>query len=479
MRFALPEMPRRLCFVAGSLLLALQLGLARLSFQFTPDRPMLARPFGALLVLSLSAGLVWLVSSYAFRRSAMDRVLLAWLFAVGILLRVIGFASTPILETDYFRYLWDGAVTAHGMNPFAYAPIDILVADEETNVPAPLQTLGEQGSDVLSQVNHGDLRTIYPPVAQAAFALAYGVRPWSLNAWRVVLLLFDLTTVGLLILLLQRLQLPLSYLVIYWWNPLFLKEIYNSGHMDAIVLPFVLGALYLALRRRFGWAAFLLGLAVGAKVWPVLLLPILLRPLISQPRQLLRALLIFALMSIAMFYPIWQAGLESDAGFTAFSQRWQMNDSAFTLIVWSADHLGRWLQLSGAIVQPLARVITGLLLLAILLWRLRQQADDDTSVCENCLIVVATLFLLSPVQFPWYALWLLPYVTLRPRWSLMLLLVLLPVYYLRFFLVARGQAKLFDYGLVWLEFLPVWGLLAWEMLDARKLRIHRPVEATS
>ncbi|MFN7931434.1 MAG: glycosyltransferase 87 family protein [Blastocatellia bacterium] len=443
------------------------------------DRPMLSRPFAALLTLALSAGTVWLVSVYVFRRSAMDRTLLAWLLGVGILLRVIGFASTPILETDYFRYLWDGAVTAHGANPFAYAPIDVLVVDEEAKLPASLQTLSEQGSEVLSQVNHGDLRTIYPPVAQAAFALAYWLRPWSLNAWRVVLLLFDLATAGLLVLLLQRLQLPLSYLVIYWWNPLFLKEIYNSGHMDAIVLPFVLGALYLALRRRFVWAAFWLGLAVGAKVWPVLLLPILLRPPFTQPCQLLRALLVFALVSGAMFFPIWQAGLEGDAGFTAFSQRWQMNDSAFMLILWGADRLARLLQLDGALVQPLARAITGLLLLALLLWRLRWQNSDDTSICENCLIVVAVLFLLSPVQFPWYAIWLLPLVTLRPRWSLLLLLLLLPLYYLRFFLVARGQTRLFDNGIVWLEFLPVWVLLAWEMLDTHKLRINSLAAATS
>jgi hypothetical protein len=478
MRFALPEVPRRWCFVAGSLLLALQLGLARLSFQFTPDRPMLARPFAALLGLTLSASLVWLVGIYAFRRSAMDRVLLGWLLGIGVLLRIISFASTPILETDYFRYLWDGAVTAHGLNPFAYAPIDVLVADEETNLPAPLQTLGEQGSEVLSQVNHGDLRTIYPPVAQAAFALAYRLRPWSLNAWREVLLLFDLTTVGLLVLLLQRLQLPLSYLVIYGWNPLLLKEIYNSAHMDAVVLPFVLAALYLALRHHFVWAAFLLGLAVGAKVWPGLLLPILLRPLVAQPRRLLQALLVFALVSAAMFYPIWHAGLESDAGFTAFSQRWQMNDSAFMLIAWGAEQVARLLRLNGAMVQPLARASTGLLLLLVLLWRLRQQTNDETSVCESCLLVVAALFLLSPVQFPWYALWLLPLVTLRPRGSLLLLLVLLPLYYLRFYFVARDQTKLFDNGIVWLEFLPVWILLGWEMLDARKLRINRPVAAT-
>lgn len=431
---------------------------------------MLARPFAALLGLSLGAGLIWLLGVLVFFRSAIDRTLLAWLLGVGVLLRLILFASTPILETDYFRYLWDGAVTAHLINPFAYAPIDVLTLDEESNVPASLQTLSEQGSDVLSQINHGDLRTIYPPIAQGAFALAYLIRPWNLNAWRAVLLLFDLAAVGLLALLLRHLQLPLSHLVIYWWNPLLLREMYNAGHMDVIVLPFVLGAIYWALKSRFVGAALLLGLAVGAKVWPVLLLPLLLRPLFSQPRKLLAALLVFAVVSAAMFYPIWQAGLESDSGFTAYSQRWEMNDSFFVLVLWVADGLRRLLHLDDALSQTMARAMTGVMLSALLLWKMRRQPSSEIDLCNNCLVIVAALFLLSPVQFPWYAVWFLPLVTLRPRWSLLLLLTLLPLFYWRFYWVARGNAKLFDNGIVWLEFLPVWLLLVWEIFLAPRLQ---------
>jgi hypothetical protein len=42
------------------------------------------------------------------------------------------------------------------------------------------------------------------------------------------------------------------------------------------------------------------------------------------------------------------------------------------------------------------------------------------------------------------------------------LTVLLPLYYLRFYLDFRDSAPLFDYGVVWLEYLPVWLLLVRE-----------------
>jgi hypothetical protein len=38
----------------------------------------------------------------------------------------------------------------------------------------------------------------------------------------------------------------------------------------------------------------------------------------------------------------------------------------------------------------------------------------------------------------------------------LLLTALLPLYYLRFDLKARGLEHVFDHGVVWIEYLPVW-----------------------
>ena len=86
------------------------------------------------------------------------------------------------------------------------------------------------------------------------------------------MLAFDLAAGALVLLLLRRLRLPLIWFAVYWWNPVLIKEGLNTGHMDLVVLPFLLGAIYLALRDRPVLSAASLALAAGAKVWPVLLL---------------------------------------------------------------------------------------------------------------------------------------------------------------------------------------------------------------
>ena len=107
-------------------------------------------------------------------------------------------------------------------------------------------------------------------------------------------------------------------------------------------------------------------------------------------------------------------------------------------------------------------------------WR---SASSSFDLCEKCLWIVAALFLLSPTEFPWYYVWVMPFLAIRPRWSLLLLAVLLPIYYLRFYYSARGEAGFFDNVLVWVEYVPVWALLIWEGYAARRGRPTPGAEA--
>jgi len=79
-------------------------------------------------------------------------VFCAVVFRLTLLLR------PPDLSEDVWRYLWDGRVARAGISPWAYAPDDPAVAKI-----APL---------VRKQVAHREIRTVYPPAAQAVFRLA-------------------------------------------------------------------------------------------------------------------------------------------------------------------------------------------------------------------------------------------------------------------------------------------------------------------
>jgi hypothetical protein len=143
---------------------------------------------------------------------------------------------------------------------------------------------------VLERINHSDLRTIYPPVAQGVFALAHWIGPWKLTAWRGLILILDMVTIALLLALLRDLGRSPLWAALYWWNPIVLKELFNSAHMDAIIVPLILGALLLAIRKRPLAATACLTLAAGAKIWPLILLPLVWRGLLDKPRKLALAI---------------------------------------------------------------------------------------------------------------------------------------------------------------------------------------------
>jgi alpha-1,6-mannosyltransferase len=445
-----------ICGLAGLGLVATQAAVLVLSRRFVYGSPHIDRPTLATVGLLVSAGFFFLIAVY-FARRCRGWTPLIGVIAIGIAMRVLTFCSTPILEDDFYRYLWDGGVVAHGANPYRYAPND---------PPPSLQALAADSGVVNERVNHADLRTVYPPVAQAAFAAAHWLKPWSLSAWKLVLSVGDIATALLLIALLRELRLPTLLIIIYWWNPLLVKEVYNTAHLDVLTLPFVLGALLLALRRRTTWSVVLLALGVGMKIWPLLLLPVVLRPVLRQPRKAVAALAAFAVVALAVLAPMMAAPMGEGSGLSAYASGWQMNDALFMSIDWALRPLAEWVGADGGAAS---RIVVGLLLLAGIAWLLRQPAEDGLAVCERCLFVVAGAFLLSPTQFPWYSLWFLPFLVLRPRGSLLLLSALLPVYYLRFYLFGCGMVDMYDYRVVWVQYLPVWIWLLWEWRTGRNL----------
>ncbi len=287
-------------------------------------------------------------------------------------------------------------------------------------------------------------------------------------AWRMVILGFDLVTFVLLTLILKTLRLSPLWLTIYWWNPLITKEGYNSAHMDGLAVPFVLGAILLSLRGRSLWAVATLGLATGVKIWPVVLLPVLLQPLWSRRdgrKTVLATLGVFSVIVALMFYPVYQSGFDSSSGFTAYARSWEMNDALFMALLWGIEAFRDILNaLTGeglgiAIMtdsQTWARGTAGLVLC---LWSYWVLSKRPRPVTESALLILSALFFLSPAQFPWYYWWVLPFLAMHPRPPLLLLSVLLSLYYLRFHFKALGQVELFDSGVVWLEYLPVWAWL--------------------
>ena len=385
---------------------------------------------------------------------------LSLVLGVGLIVRLIYFSSDPIREIDYYRYLWDAGAVKAGLNPFAVAPTEAILGLADKN----WQTLVVESGGVAERINYGHLATIYPPVAQAAFWIAHQIDPWGLTGLRLVFLLAELAGVSLLILLLKELGRSPSWVAIYWWNPLVAKELINSAHMDALLLPTLVGAVLLAMRSRPIWSAVVLGLAAGVKIWPLVLAPILIWQ--GRMRVWTSAGIILVLITLLMAIPIILGRLDNQSGLVAYAGGWERNHALFGLtrdgLGWLADEMGSYRADPGRLTRLM--IVIGLGVTAISLgWRIRDKAAIPTAA----LIVASALFLLNPTGYPWYYVWVLPFLCAVPVRGLLLLGVVLPFYYLRFDMDQWGYVDVFDQWIVWLEFGPVFALLAFDFFARR------------
>lgn len=452
----------------GAALVACCAAVAWLSRDFTYGTDMAERPILLFVWLLMFAAVIYFGAVSLAARAALSRRLAWGIFVIGAAMRGVMALSQPILEDDFYRYLWDGAVTAHGHNPYTIRPADARAGGE--GVPPAILALAEESGVVVRRVNHPELGTIYPPVTQAVFALAHRLAPWSRAVLVTLYYVADCATFALLLALLRHLALNPALVLLYWWNPLCVKEHYNALHMDILLAPCLLLFLLMLLRGRTVIASSVLAVATAIKLWPVLLLAPMAMLLRRAPRVFAIGLTVFVLLTALLLAPMVSTRLLGNAsGLMAYGARWEMNDALFMVFPWAVKQLAA---LAGHAMSPgeahrAGKVIAGILLLGAiaLIGRraaTRMGANPGHEIIAATLWTIAALFLLSPTQFPWYFTWFAPLLALVPSRGLLLLTFTLPLYYLKFYFDARGQVELFHYGVVWLEYLPVWFLLLWD-----------------
>jgi hypothetical protein len=377
--------------------------------------------------------------------------------------------STPILEDDYYRYLWDGAVTSNGFNPYVYSPKQILAnSNDEMVIPERLSHLAEESDVIIHRINHPYVRTIYPLAAQLFFAISYKIKPWSIIAWRYVLLSIDLMVLLLILLLLRYFNLSPLWIAIYWWNPLLIKVVFNAGHMDILIFPFLLGTIYMSLKQKYLSSAILLVLATCVKLWPILLFPIIFRPILFKPQKLALPLIIFLSLIILAILPTQPLTAMESSAFANYGIRWEMNDSLFKIILVVSQSILQILGLHQGFGQIISRMVVLTIILFTVLYFSIKKRQFFENLDSRILILIAAIFLLSPTQFPWYYTWMLPFLVFSPRYSLLILTPLLSIYYLRYFFDGLERVEIYDHYIVWIQYVPVWVLLMKDWMSLRR-----------
>ena len=80
--------------------------------------------------------------------------------------RLIGVAGFPILEDDFYRYLWDGRMLVETGSPYRLAPAEFFGAE---NIP-------EKFESILDRINYPDIATVYGPVCNGCLRSLIGWR---------------------------------------------------------------------------------------------------------------------------------------------------------------------------------------------------------------------------------------------------------------------------------------------------------------
>ena len=323
-------------------------------------------------------------------------------------------ADTPAMTTylaydhDVWRYLWDGHLVVHGLSPYRWSPQTI----EQDDAVAERLLVEDRWWEVFERLDHRAYRTVYPPLAQRAFALSHRIAPASAAIWKLIVIAADLLACLLLWRLARQLGLPEGRVLLYAWNPLVIKEVAGSGHVDALLVAALVGAAVALTRRQGGAAGLGLTAALLVKPTPLPLGLLFLR------RLGLRGGLVAAAWSIPFALLVsrpWIGDLPRLAeNLGAFAADWEFNAWPFWVVRSSAASLGFG---DGIAVASWLLGAAWLGTVGWIVWR-----DDGSNVdliARARTLLIATV-LLSPTVMPWYLIWALPFAALTLRRSFLI-----------------------------------------------------------
>lgn len=304
---------------------------------------------------------------------------LPWLFAPAV------------FSDDVYRYVWEGRVWAAGLNPFAYGPADpALAALHDTALHA-------SNAAIWAQVNHPELSSIYPPVAQGLFVV---LAPGGVLAWKLLAAAADVGTVALL----TRGAWAGAGRSGWLWAllPLPALESAGSGHLEAVGVFCMVGALTSAQpglkpAASSSWAILFAWVGAMIKLLPAAtLLPLL---------RTRRACVLVVGATLIASLPILAAGPHLIAGFEAYRQHWTFNGSAYPLLAWAFERVPvDVLDLASEDPARSLLQVVGAGVVAGSAWRLRRRPPAEMAAGLS-MVTTAAFVLLSPTVHPWYVLW--------------------------------------------------------------------------
>lgn len=292
--------------------------------------------------------------------------------AIAAVWHLLFLLKPPGLDDDVHRYVWDGRVQRLGYNPYILVPSDPAFAGLHTSETRTL--------------NNPNVPSPYPAGAQLFFRGVAAIHE-SVFAMKAAFVACDLAIVLLLFDVLRSSRQATHWILAYAWNPLLATEVAGSGHIDIVGALLLLVSVAALWRRWRALAAVAFALAVAVKFLPIVLVPLYWRRL--RVRDALLAVFVFGLL----YLPFIEQGRIPIGSLGTYVQSFRFNDPVFAMLERATA----------------PQVAAGLAVLAGFLtaiWMRRKSAEWSADAFAW---PMAASLLCAPVVYPWYLLWLLPF----------------------------------------------------------------------
>jgi alpha-1,6-mannosyltransferase len=278
----------------------------------------------------------------------------------------------PGSDDDVHRYVWDGRVQRLGYDPYIVVPSD----------PA----LGGLHTPETRTLNNPDVSSPYPAGAQLFFRAVTAIHE-SIFALKVAFVVCDLAIVLVLLDILCCSGQGAHWVLAYAWNPLVATDVAGSGHIDIVGTLLLLVSVAALVRRWRAVAALAFGLAVSVKLLPIVLLPLYWR------RVRMRDAALAAIVAGLLYVPFFNHGRIPIGSLGTYVQRFRFNDPVFATLE--------------RVAAP--QLVAGLAVLVGFLTAIWMRSKAPAWSSDAFAWPMAASLLCAPVVYPWYLLWLLPF----------------------------------------------------------------------
>ncbi len=323
----------------------------------------------------LFSSVIFIFISFYIVKNALSKSEIISLIFLAVILRLALITIHPIGSDDYYRYIWDGKVETHGINPYRYAPDD--------------SALSNLHSDKLPKfVNYPEMKTIYPPLSQAIFFISYLSSKESFLGLKFYQLIFEILTLSGLFLILRKLNLPLKNIFLYLLAPIPIFQFFIDAHVDGFGLSFFLFSIFFYLDKKKLLSYIFLGLSICIKPLGFILIPIYFfneKILFNRIKTVAIPFIICAVLYLPFIF----SGTPFQA-LIKFTENWAFNGVVFNILDSFIHDNQR------------TRIICSFLLFSSYLPLILSKRNLQDKIYFSVII----LFIFSPIVHPWYLSWL-------------------------------------------------------------------------